>query len=136
MSRQFHQSATVNGWAACARQAAKNTRQRALRKREAPNGLSLAHPLAKSNTRLPTQTEHKVHQRLPAKGRRRLVPGDFSEQLWILEIHLVARRVEAPVVERVLEIEAQLQVPAFFEGEILLCGHLGVHESRSGHDVA
>src|ERR1022692_3318990 len=50
MSRQFHQSSGVNGWAACARTATKNRRQRAERKRKAPNALSLAHRQAKSNS--------------------------------------------------------------------------------------
>ena len=60
---------------------------------------------------LPTQTQHQVHQWLPAKGCRRLVPCDFAEQLWILEVHLVAWRIEAPIVERVLEVESELHVP-------------------------
>src|ERR1035438_3158230 len=86
--------------------------------------------------RLPAQTEHQIHQRLPAEGCGRLVPGDLTEQLGILEVHLIAGRIESPIVERILEIEADLHVPVFLEGKVLLDRCLRVHQSRSGHDVA
>ncbi len=58
---------------------------------------------------LDRQANHDVHQRfaLDAGGRR--FSGNLSAQLWVLEIHSAARRGEGVIMERVLEVPADLQ---------------------------
>jgi len=65
-----------------------------------------------------------------------LIAGDFSEQLGILEVHLIGRIIEAPIVERILEVEAELEIPPFLEGEVFLRRNLRVKDSRTRHNIA
>ena len=48
----------------------------------------------------------------PCEAGSGYVGSNLSEQLRILEVHRVARRGEAEVVERILEVVAELQIPA------------------------
>src|ERR1700736_4793313 len=60
--------------------------------------------------KLPSQSKHQVHQGLALDVRGRRFPRDLAKQLRVLKIQRVAGRGEGVLVERILEIVAELQI--------------------------
>src|ERR1041385_9248999 len=97
--------------------------------------LLLKHISGRCRNHLPAQTKHQVHQRFAGEAGRGYVGSDLSEQLRILEVHRPAGRGKSVVVERILEVVAELQVDTLRDAEVLLHRDHRVVRRRSGQDV-
>src|SRR5260370_31501065 len=85
--------------------------------------------------RLPAQLQFQVHERLAADAGGPLVGADFAEGVRIAKVHGRGRVAPGVIVEHVLKVQADLEIPTLLEGDVLLSRTLRVQKPCSGDDV-